>query len=727
MSAPPLEPGKADRQVRLPGVLHHLDRATVAAETPLRRLVGSGRLNPLPHAGTISVFLLIVVTITGVYLTFFFEFGFADSYRAVSKMEAHPIQRVIRGVHRFSSAALVVTTLVHAWRTFVMQRFTGPRRWRWLTGVLALALVWLAGVTGYWLIWDVRAQALTEAFSSMMGSISGAWEVATTRPTGSGWVPLLAIFAVHLLLTAVIGYALWRHLRRTRHGWLPPRRWMALMGGALFVAAIALPLGMLPAANPGVVPGSMPLDPFIMFLLPPLLGSWPWGVAALALAVGMVGMLLPWILRRSDPPVARIVAERCTGCELCVIDCPYLALTMSTEGDGAIAVVDSERCVGCGICVGSCSFAAIDGFGVPSVPDGFTGPLLLACSRLVSLGEVPADQGTLVEVNCTGVLNPRTVSSLISSGAESVHIVGCPPGDCAYGVGNLMTSDRFEGRRAPLLARSWTERVAQDFVAPSDLARAVSNPGSHTHADIISAPTSRSRLVGAGVVVVTSVVLIGAATGLTFSNDADRAEVQVVVDHRPGSRLEVAAEPTGGFPMSLELVVDGRVVGSESLADAGDRVERVVDFEVAAGSSGEIRLVEGDTATVIGGFADIEPGRRQLLAAVDVPAAPGAELGAALFSSAGFGENLGCEVCHSLDPGRRLVGPSLAGIATVARERVPGMTAEDYILESLVDPDAFTVDGYPAGQMLNDYEERLTPGELEAIVAYLMTLTEADS
>ena len=727
MSAPTLDPGKADPPVRLPGVLHRLDRATAFAETPVRRLVGSGRLNPLPHAGTISVFLLIVVTVTGIYLTFFFEFGFADSYRAVSKMEAHPIQRVIRAVHRFSSAALVVTTLVHAWRVFVMQRFTGPRRWRWLTGVLALALVWLAGVTGYWLIWDVRAQALTEAFSSMMGSISGAWEVSMTRPTGSGWVPLLAIFAIHLLLTAVIGYALWRHLRTTRHGWLPPRRWMALMGGALFVAAIALPVGMLPAANPGVVPGSIPLDPFIMFLLPPLLGSWPWGVASVALAVGVVGMAVPWILRRSDPPIAQIVADRCTGCELCVIDCPYLALTMSTDGEGAIAVVDPQRCVGCGICVGSCSFGAVDGFGVPSVPDGFSGPLLLACSRLVALGEVLADPGTLVEVNCTGVLNPRTVSSLIVAGAETVHIVGCPPGDCAYGVGNLMTSDRFEGRRAPLLAKAWNERVAQDFVAPADLAGAVAHPGAHTHADVTSAPPSRSRLVGAGVVVVMSVVLIGAATGLTFVNDADTAEVRVVVDHRPGARLEVAAEPTGGFPVLVELVVDGQVVDFEPLADSGDRVERVVDFEVAAGSSGELRLVEADVVTVIGGFADIESGRRQLLAAVDVPSAPGAELGAALFSSAGFGQNLGCEVCHSLDPGDRLVGPPLAGIGTVAGDRIPGMTAEQYILESIVDPDAYTLEGYPEGQMLDDYDERLTPAELEAMVAYLMTLTEADS
>ena len=70
---------------------------------------------------------------------------------------------------------------------------------------------------------------------------------------------------------------------------------------------------------------------------------------------------------------------------------------------------------------------------------------------------------------------------------------------------------------------------------------------------------------------------------------------------------------------------------------------------------------------------------------------------------------------------------AVLGSLGVAGERVPGMTAEEYILQSVVDPDAFTVEGYPEGQMLDDYEERLTAGELEAMVAYLMTLTEADS
>lgn len=704
--------------------MRRLEQATSAAESPIRRLVGSGRLNPLPHAGTISVFLLIVVTITGLYLTFFFEFGFAESYQAVARMQAHPIQRVIRAIHRYASAGLVVTTLVHAWRTFVMRRFTGPRRWRWVSGALALGFVWLAGVTGYWLIWDTRAQALTEAFAALIGSISSAWEVSLLASDSTGWVPLLVIWTVHFLLTGVIGYALWRHLRKTRHPWLPHRRWMAMMGAALLVVAVALPTELLMPANATVIPASMPLDPFVMFLLPPLLGSSPWLVAAVTVTLAIVATILPWILRRDDPPLARIVADKCTGCELCVVDCPYLALTMSTDGDDAIAVVDEERCVGCGICVGSCSFGAIEGFGDIPAP-ALRGPVVLACSRHFAIGEVPADANA-IEVRCTGILNPRTVTGVIEAGADSVHVVGCPPGDCAYGVGNLLTQERIAGSRPPHLQRKWTEKVVQDWVAPGELAAALAHPDLHREAGIATAPKGPRRWAPAVGVVVVSVVLIGLATGLPFTNEPTEAEIRIVIDHRPGSVLEGSVTGTGGFPVSVEVLRDGAPAEARLVAEGGERVAAVVDVPVEPGEGPwEVRLVEGDQATVLGTFASTSPGRRNIATAVDRPPPPGADLGAALFSGNGLGENLGCEVCHSLDPGRRLVGPSLAGIGTVASDRIPGLSAEEYIRESIVDPDAYTVEGYPAGQMLQDYEERLTEEELDALVAYLLTLTEA--
>ena len=64
----------------------------------------------------------------------------------------------------------------------------------------------------------------------------------------------------------------------------------------------------------------------------------------------------------------------------------------------------------------------------------------------------------------------------------------------------------------------------------------------------------------------------------------------------------------------------------------------------------------------------------------------------------------------------------MAGIATRANERVSGMTAEAYLRASIIDPDAYIVEGYPAGLMLPDLEENLSQAQIDDLVAFLMTL-----
>ncbi len=84
----------------------------------------------------------------------------------------------------------------------------------------------------------------------------------------------------------------------------------------------------------------------------------------------------------------------------------------------------------------------------------------------------------------------------------------------------------------------------------------------------------------------------------------------------------------------------------------------------------------------------------------------------------------GCGVCHSTKPNDDGVGPSLAGVGDRAAARVPGMTAEEYLRESVLDPDAYIVDGFRAGQMLPTYRERLSDADVDALVQYLLSLRD---
>jgi mono/diheme cytochrome c family protein len=94
-------------------------------------------------------------------------------------------------------------------------------------------------------------------------------------------------------------------------------------------------------------------------------------------------------------------------------------------------------------------------------------------------------------------------------------------------------------------------------------------------------------------------------------------------------------------------------------------------------------------------------------------------------SDAGVGRTLfqaNCAACHSTAEAVMLVGPSLAHIATTSPTRVEGLSAEDYLRESIVAPDAYTVDGFLEGTMQQNFGQVLTSEEVDHIVAYLMTL-----
>ena len=99
-----------------------------------------------------------------------------------------------------------------------------------------------------------------------------------------------------------------------------------------------------------------------------------------------------------------------------------------------------------------------------------------------------------------------------------------------------------------------------------------------------------------------------------------------------------------------------------------------------------------------------------------------AEVGKNLFQRPASEVAPACSSCHATDPGRRLTGPSLAGVAERAAERVPGMTAEDYLRQSILEPNAYVVEGFSRGVMYQKFGDVLSDEDIDDLVAYLLTL-----
>jgi cytochrome c551/c552 len=99
-----------------------------------------------------------------------------------------------------------------------------------------------------------------------------------------------------------------------------------------------------------------------------------------------------------------------------------------------------------------------------------------------------------------------------------------------------------------------------------------------------------------------------------------------------------------------------------------------------------------------------------------------AAAGEELYNQALIGTQPGCMTCHSLEPGVTMVGPSLATIGADAATRQSGVSAEDYLRNSIVEPDTFLTEGYGAGIMPAALADELTEQQVNDLVAFLLTL-----
>ena len=527
-----LDPAQADQPIWVPqrnAFLRTLERAMLGIEKPLNALIGAPQMNPFYYTGQMSVFLFVIICVTGLFLVMFFQVGFDSSYLFMSRVESQPLARLVRAVHRYASDSLVVVALIHAFRLFVTNRWRGPRWFAWASGVAMMLPVWLAGVTGFWMLWDERALAITIAFDNILQR--GAYSVSNliaVNEKGNSWIYIMIMLVAHLLLSALIGVAIWSHVARlNRPKWLPSRYWMVGATAVMLAVSVIVPLGMLPKADLHSAPTEFPIDLFYLFFIPGAYrATWntPWlWIGSLALLALIA--LLPKILPREKPmPRVVIDQQRCTGCTKCALDCPYQAIVMMPRADGRphkfVALENPDLCVSCGICVGSCDVRAVS-LG-PGTVDPMWQTVLARVARAKAQGEVKvvftcerhaahADlshiNATVIALPCVGVASPDLIGRVLDAGASEVRVIGCPPDDCANREGNTWQDARLQQTRLPRLRKEYIGKpILRRWLAPGELVRGLTN--GEADAVMTRQLTWRNYLVGFGLLVVVLVIQI---------------------------------------------------------------------------------------------------------------------------------------------------------------------------------------------------------------------------
>ena len=266
--------------------------------------------------GGISVFLGLLLGITGVLLMFRYDASIERAYISVQELEATVIfGSLIRGVHHWSANLLVVTTFLHLLRVFFTGGYKKGRTMNWFVGVALLLIVLAFNFSGTLLPWDQLAYWASTVGTSLLGYIPVIGNPLSRFILGGpvlGQGTLRNFYAIHvaalpILMAIMISYHFWKirknggisqsekdQARGEKVTTIPHLVQRELAAAAIILTVVLIWAMFTPAplqslADPGASPNPAKAAWFFVGLQELLLHMHP------SAAIGLVGIILAFI------------------------------------------------------------------------------------------------------------------------------------------------------------------------------------------------------------------------------------------------------------------------------------------------------------------------------------------------------------------------------------------------------------------------------------------------
>lgn len=280
---------------------HRIGRAVfLGLERTLNGVFGP-TLNPFYYLGAITYLMFWIIVVSGFYIYAFYDTGVNDAFDSVEQLTVQQwyFGGVMRSLHRYASDGMIVFGVLHLLRNFFFDRYRDFRWFSWYTGILALWLVYIAGINGYWLPWDKLAQFAAVGTAEWLDAlpIFSAPLVRNFLEQGSvndRFFTLLSF--IHLGIPLGTFAIIWVHTQRVPGAKTSSPRVLTV---GLVLSMVALSL-IWPALSQGPAdldsaPSILYLDWFYLWAYPML---YTWGPAKVWLLVGAVSgvlLLLPFL------------------------------------------------------------------------------------------------------------------------------------------------------------------------------------------------------------------------------------------------------------------------------------------------------------------------------------------------------------------------------------------------------------------------------------------------
>ncbi|MHA1275720.1 MAG: hydrogenase iron-sulfur subunit [Candidatus Helarchaeota archaeon] len=184
------------------------------------------------------------------------------------------------------------------------------------------------------------------------------------------------------------------------------------------------------------------------------------GAAARALIPLLNGVV------ETDALIAEVDPDKCVGCEICKLNCPYGAPKLiEIEDNVFISKINPSLCKGCGVCAASCPVNAISlknfkdtqinamiQAGLETEEETELRIIVFLCNWCSYAGADNAGVNRFqyppnvrsIRVMCSGRISINHMFSALLNGADGVLVTGCHLGDCHYISGNYKTERRVK-------------------------------------------------------------------------------------------------------------------------------------------------------------------------------------------------------------------------------------------------------------------------------------------
>ena len=171
--------------------------------------------------GLISLYLFLILIVTGVLLMFYYVPSTEQAYNNMKDLQfVVSVGLVMRNMHRWAAHLMVIFVLLHMCRVFYTGAYKRPREFNWVLGVGLFLLTLSLSFTGYLLPWDQLAfWAITVGtnIAAYAPYIGPKLKYLMLGGNVVGQEALIRFYALHVIvLPAVAGFMIAVHLWRVR-------------------------------------------------------------------------------------------------------------------------------------------------------------------------------------------------------------------------------------------------------------------------------------------------------------------------------------------------------------------------------------------------------------------------------------------------------------------------------------------------------------------------------